>query len=172
MLKSDKKEYIKSLEAIYAGSSALIVTHYHGLSVAQVTQLRKDLKKAGGAFQVVKNTLSKIAINGIAFPNVASLFKGPTAIAYSKNPVELSKCLMAFAKSNDNLKILGGVVDTTVVDCQSLEVLALLPSLDVLRSKIASLLNAPSVNLVRLLKEPGARVARVARVLDSYASLK
>ena len=103
MLRSEKKSFVEELEAIYKTSNSVIVTHYHGLTVAEVTKLRKSLREKGASFKVVKNTLSNIAASNIAKVYDPKMYSGPTAIAYSEDPVAAAKGVVEFAKTNNNL---------------------------------------------------------------------
>jgi large subunit ribosomal protein L10 len=165
--KSKKKSFIEELEDIYKTSNSVIVTHYHGLTVAEVTKLRHSLRENGASFKVVKNTLSRIAAANVGMDIGSSAFAGPTAIAYSKDPVAAAKGIVEFAKANDNLKIICGIVNDKILDVSAINQLAKLPSLDVLRGKIVGILQAPAANLARVTKAPAGALARV---LQAYAS--
>ncbi len=166
MLRSEKHEFVAELEEVYKKSSSVIVTHYHGLTVSQITSLRKALKAKGAGFKVVKNTLSKIAASKAGVQDVSTLLTGPTAIAYSEDPVEAAKVVVDFAKANECLKIVGGLVDNQLLDAKSVHHLAKLPSLNDLRGKIIGILQAPATKVARVLQTPAAQLARV---LHAYA---
>jgi len=163
VLRSDKKQFVAELEEVYKSSSSVIVTHYHGLSVSQVTNLRKKLRDSGASFKVVKNTLSKIAASNATLNYDPKIFAGPTAIAYSADPVAAAKGVVEFAKTNDNLKIIGGMVNDKILNVSEVEQLAKLPSLDQLRGQIIGLLQAPASNLARIINTPAGDVARVVQ---------
>lgn len=152
MLRSEKHEFVLELEGVYKRSNSVIITHYHGLTVSQVTLLRRSLKAKNVGFKVVKNTLSKIAANKAGIDNIAHLLVGPTALAYSEDLVEAAKVIVEFAKTNERLKIVGGLVDNQVLDVSSVQQLAKLPSLDELRGKIIGVLQAPASGLARVLQ--------------------
>ena len=166
MLRSEKHEFVTELEEVYKKSSSVIVTHYHGLSVSQVTSLRRALKAKGAGFKVVKNTLSKIAASKAGIQDISSLLTGPTAIAYSEDPVEAAKVVVEFAKTNGSLKIIGGLVNNQLLDVQSVQHLAKLPSLNDLRGKIVGILQAPATKIARVAQAPAIQLARV---LQAYA---
>ena len=166
MLRSEKHEFVTELEEVYKKSSSVIVTHYHGLSVSQVTSLRRALKAKGAGFKVVKNTLSKIAASKAGIQDISSLLTGPTAIAYSEDPVEAAKVVVEFAKTNGSLKIIGGLVNNQLLDVQSVQHLAKLPSLNDLRGKIVGILQAPATKIARVVQAPAIQLARV---LQAYA---
>lgn len=166
MLRSEKKSFVTELEGIYESSNSVIVTHYHGLTVSEVTKLRRNLRENGASFKVVKNTLSRIAASNAGLAGDSEIFSGPTAIAYSEDPVAAAKGVVEFAKTNDNLKIIGGVVNNTVLDLSAIQQLAKLPSLDVLRGQIVGILQTPAANLARVVQAPAVALARV---IQAYA---
>ena len=161
MLRSEKKTFVSELEKIYEDSNSVIITHYHGLTVSQITNLRKALRENGASFKIVKNTLSKIAATNVKLPHDPEAFSGPTAIAYSKDPVAAAKGVVEFAKANDNLKVIGGIVNDKILNVVEVQQLAKLPSLDQLRGKIVGILQAPAANLARIVQAPAGSLARV-----------
>ncbi|WP_341793167.1 MULTISPECIES: 50S ribosomal protein L10 [unclassified Rickettsia] len=167
MLRSEKPIVVEELEKVYKESTSVIVAHYHGLTVSQISSLRESLKVKGAGFKVVKNTLAKIAANKSGLDGAVNLFAGPTAIAYSKDPVEVAKLVVDFAKSNDNLKIVGGIVNDQLLNEHSIRELSKLPSLNELRGKIIGLLQAPATKIVGVLQAPASSLARV---IQAYVS--
>lgn len=167
MLRSEKKDFVEFLDGVYADSNSVIVTHYHGLTVSEVTALRASLKEKGARFKVVKNTLSKIAGQGKDVDQISDLFSGPTAIAYSQDPVAAAKGVMEFAKKNESLKVLGGIVNGQVLDQSGVVTLSKLPSLDELRGKIVGLLQAPATKVAGVVQAPAGQLARV---VQAYAT--
>lgn len=163
MLKSKKKHFVEELEEVYKTSNSVIVTHYRGLTVSEITQLRVNLRQKGARFKVVKNTLSKIAAANSGLAGDFAIFAGPTAIAYSVDPVAAAKGVVEFAKTNNNLKIIGGVVNDKVLDVSGVQQLATLPSLDELRGKIVGILQAPAANVARVIQAPASALARVIK---------
>ena len=161
MLRSKKEEFVVGLEGLYKQSSSVIVTRYRGLTVSEVTLLRKNLRKDGAGFKVVKNTLSKIAANNADVAPIAKLLSGPTAIAYSKDPVAAAKNIVEFAKTNQKLKIIGGIVNNQILNKDEIEYLAALPSLDELRAKVIGIIQAPATKIACVLQAPAAQLARV-----------
>ncbi len=151
MLRSEKHEFIVELEEIYKNSGSVIITHYHGLTVSQLTKLRKSLKMKNAGFKVVKNTLSKIATTKAGI-EIAHLLFGPTALAYSADPVDVAKIVVEFAKTNESLKVIGGLVNNQVLNADSVQQLAKLPSLNELRGKIIGILQAPASGVARVLQ--------------------
>lgn len=163
MLRSEKQEFVATLEDVYKESSSIIITHYHGLSVKKLSELRKSLRNNGSSFKVVKNTLVRIAAQRAGIADVSSLFKGPTAIAYSANPVAAAKQVIEFANSNNNFKIIGGIVDNQLLNESQVKELAKLPSLDESRGKIIGILQAPASRIVGVLQAPSAQFIRLLR---------
>ena len=170
MLRSEKKTFVSELEKIYQDSNSVIITHYHGLTVSQITNLRKALRENGASFKIVKNTLSKIAATNVKLTHDPEAFSGPTAIAYSKDPVAAAKGVVEFAKANDNLKVIGGIVNDKILNVGEVQQLAKLPSLDQLRGKIVGILQAPAANLVRIVQAPAGSVARVIQAYSEKNS--
>ena len=163
MLRSEKQEFVATLEDVYKDSSSIIITHYHGLSVKKLSELRKSLRSNGSSFKVVKNTLVKIAAQRAGIADASSLFKGPTAIAYSADPVAAAKQVIEFANSNNNFKIIGGIVDNQLLNESQVKELAKLPSLNELRGKIIGVLQAPASKIVGVLQAPSVQLIRLLR---------
>lgn len=161
MLRAEKAAVIDDLNAAFMATGVVVVTHYKGLSVPEITDLRGQVRRAGGAFRVVKNRLTKRALDGTPFAGMADLFKGPTAITWSTDAVGPTKVVVEYARKNEKLKIVGGGIGAVILDVAAVKALAELPSLDVLRAGIVGLLQAPAAKLVGLLQAPGAQLARV-----------
>ncbi|AAU03612.1 50S ribosomal protein L10 [Rickettsia typhi] len=161
MLRSEKPVAVEDIVNIYKESPSVIITHYHGLTVSQVSSLREALKSKEVGFKVVKNTLAKIAAKHTGLDSITDLFAGPSAIVYSKEPVEMARLVVNFANSNDNLKIIGGIVDNHILDTYAIKELAKLPSLHELRGKIVGLLQAPATKVVGVLQATSSSIARV-----------
>lgn len=161
MDRAQKKQFIETMHSDIKEAGLVVVCHYQGLTVAEITNLRVKARAEGASFRVTKNTLSKLALKDTAYDNVSDLFTGPTAVAYSKDPIAAAKVLVNFAKDNEKLKVLGGAMGERRLQTQDVESLANLPSLDQLRGKLVGILQAPATKLVRLLQTPGGQVARV-----------
>jgi large subunit ribosomal protein L10 len=161
MDRTKKAEVVDTLNGLFGDAGSVVVAHYSGMTVAQMGELRSRMRAAGASFKVAKNRLVVRALQGTAAEGIAHLFKGPTGIAISKDPVAASKVAVAYAKENDKLVILGGVVGTTALDANGVKALAELPSLDELRGKIAGLLQAPATKLAGLMAAPAGQLARV-----------
>ncbi|WP_316355265.1 50S ribosomal protein L10 [Candidatus Trichorickettsia mobilis] len=161
MLRSEKQKFVSELAKVYQQSGSLIVTHYHGLTVKQITVLRRSLREKGAGFKIVKNTLSKIAANNAGIKQISELFCGPTAIAYSEDPIIAAKTIVEFAKLNEQLKIIGGIVDNQLLNIDEVKLIAKLPSLDELRGRIIGVLQAPATRIATVLQAPATGLARV-----------
>jgi large subunit ribosomal protein L10 len=163
--RAQKQELTASLHADLADTVCIVVTHQSGLSVADVTQLRRQMRGAGARYRVTKNRLMRRALEGTAFEGLAPLFTGPTAIAFSRDPVAAAKAAVEYANRNQKLTIVGGGLSGQVLDAAAIRALATLPSLDELRGKIIGLINAPATKLAALLQTPGGQLARVLAAL-------
>ena len=167
MNRSEKAEAIVVLNRTFKDANLVVVTRQSGLTVKEVTDLRRKVRAAGASYQVAKNRLMLRALEGTAFTALGTLFKGPTAIAYSKDPVAAAKVVAAFAKTNEKLSIVGGALGENTLDVAGVQALAALPSLDALRGKIIGLIQAPATKIAGVLAAPAGQIARV---LGAYAS--
>ncbi len=161
MERAEKREVVTALHDVFAKTGVVVVAHYAGLTVAQMTKLRSEMRSAGGQVKVAKNRLVKLALEGTDAKGVTDMLKGPTCLAYSVDPVAAPKVAVKFAKANEKFVILGGAMGTTVLDAKGVNTLADLPSLDELRSTLIGLIQAPATKIARTLSEPGAQLARV-----------
>jgi large subunit ribosomal protein L10 len=161
MERAEKREVVSALHDTFAKTGVVVVAHYAGLSVAQMTKLRSDMREAGGRVKVAKNKLAKLALEGTDAKGIADLMTGPTCLAFSDDPVAAPKVAAKFAKGNEKFVILGGVMGTTVLDAKAVGSLAELPSLDELRGKLVGLIQAPASKIARTVSAPAAQLARV-----------
>ena len=161
MDRAEKQELVTTLSEVFKSTSVVVVAHYSGLTVAQMSKLRRQMKAEGATVKVAKNRLAKIALEGSDVAHVASLLKGPTVIAYSDDPVAAPKVAVEFAKANDKFVILGGAMGTTALNVDGVKALATLPSLDELRAKLVGLIQAPATKIAQLTTAPAAKLARV-----------
>jgi large subunit ribosomal protein L10 len=166
MDRTQKSEVVSELNRTFSETSVVIVTRNLGLTVAQSTQLRNRMREAGAAYKVSKNKLARIALEGTTYAPLSDLLTGPTALSTSTDPVAPAKVIVDFAKTNDKLEIVGGVMGTTVLDVAGVKALAELPSLDELRAKIVGLVQAPATKIVQIVQAPAGQLARV---LSAYA---
>jgi large subunit ribosomal protein L10 len=159
--RAEKKQCVASLADVFKSTSVVVVAHYSGLTVAQMQNLRKQMRAAGATVQVAKNRLVKIALEGSEVASISELMRGPTLIAYSEDPVAAAKVAVTFAKDHDKLVILGGAMGKTALNVDAVRSLATLPSLDQLRAKLIGLVQAPATKLAQLATAPAAKLARV-----------
>ena len=161
MNRKQKEKVVEELSQIFSDSGVVIVAHYSGLTVSEISNLRVQIKAANSNFKVTKNTLTKRAIKDTNFEILDKLFVGPTSLAYSDDAVSTSKVMVEFAKNNENLKILGGVMGQKELSVDEIKQLASLPSMDSLRAKIIGLLCAPQRNIVLALQGTQSNILRL-----------
>ncbi|MBI1341149.1 50S ribosomal protein L10 [bacterium] len=166
MDKAGKTAALEMLKTVFGDSGVVVVTHYAGMTVAEMTDLRVKLKGEGAALKVIKNRLAKIALDGRGGDNAAGMFTGPVAIAYSVDPVSASKVVADYAKANDKLVLIGGILGDVVLNPDGVKALATLPSLDQLRGQIIGLIQAPATKVAGVLQAPAAQLVRV---FDAYS---
>jgi large subunit ribosomal protein L10 len=164
--RSQKAELIATLNKTLKGAELVIVTQQAGLTVAEITDLRRQMRAAGAGLKVAKNRLTRRALEGTRFQPLSDMFKGPTALAYSKDPVAAAKVTVGFADKNEKLKIVGGSLGERKLDVAAIKALATLPSLPEMRAKFLGLLVAPATRVATVV---GAPAAQLARVLGAHA---
>ena len=161
MLRAEKVKVVDDLHGVFGGTGVVVLTHYKGLTVPEMTALRRQMRDAGAQFRVTKNRLAKIALRGTPYEPMAELFTGPTAIAFSADPIVAPKVVVDYARKNERLAIVGGALHDHVLDPAAVRALAELPPLDDLRARLLALINTPASRLVGVLQAPGAQLARV-----------
>ncbi len=166
MDRTEKREFVASLATVFANTSMVVVTRNQGLTVAEVTDLRRKMRASGATFKVAKNRLAMLALDGTRFDGIKPMLKGPTALAWSMDPVAVAKTAVDFAKTNEKLVLIGGALGTQTLDASGVRALADLPSLDTLRAKLLGMLSTPATRIAGVLAAPGAQLARV---LAAYA---
>lgn len=166
MDRTEKREFVASLATVFAETSFVLVAQNKGLTVADVSELRRRMRAAGASYKVAKNRLATLALEGTRFQGVSPLLKGPTAIAWSTDPVAVAKTAVEFAKTNDKFVVLGGALGTQTLDAVGIKALAELPSLETLRAQLVGLIQTPATRIAGILQAPGGQVARV---LSAYA---
>ncbi len=157
----EKREFVAELSAVFADTSMVVVTRNAGMTVADVTDLRRKMRAAGASFKVAKNRLALLALDGTRFDGLKPLMKGPTAISWSADPVAVAKAAVDFAKTNDKFVLIGGSLGTQMLDVAGVKALAELPSLDALRAKLLGMLNTPATRIAGVLQAPAGQLARV-----------
>ena len=163
MNKEQKKKYITEMKKFFDTSDSVLVTHYQGLTVNQLDELRDEMRKYGIMFKITKNRITKLALKDTKCKNIADLFSGPTAIALSKDAITSAKILTKFSKNNQNLKIMGGLMDgKDVLKLEDVLKIAALPTLDEARAKISNILKSPAQKIMSILLAPGSKIAILA----------
>ena len=162
MNKEQKQNYIKNMTAEFENSEAVLVTHYQGLTVKQLDDLRKQMREHGIKFQITKNRITKLALKNSKCKNLTDLFTGPTAVALSKDAITSAKILTKFSKENKSLKILGGIMGEEVLDVVGVANVATLPTLDEARAKIVGILRSPAQKIASILLAPASKIAILA----------
>ncbi len=161
MDRAEKREFVASMNEVFSNAGAVVVAHYSGITVSQMSQFRSQMKEAGGTVKVAKNRLAKLALEGTDAAHIQGLFEGQTLVCYSEDPVAAPKVAIEFAKTNDKLVILGGAMGATNLDPAGVKALASLPSLDELRGKIVGLVQAPASKIAQVVNAPAGQLARV-----------
>jgi len=152
---------VAELQETFESNNLMVLTHQSGLTVTEVSELRKQMREAGGSFKVTKNRLAKIALKGTKFEGMTDSFTGPTAIAVSEDPVAAAKIAVEFANKNEKLQIVCGSLETEALDADAIKALAKLPSLDELRGKLVGLIQTPATRIAGVLQAPSGQLARV-----------
>ncbi len=152
MNRSDKKDWITSLNTALSNSESAVVAKFKALTVAEISELRNEARKLGVSIKVTQNRLTKLALKGTNYEELAPLFKGVTLVAWGEDPISAAKVVFNFAKTNDKVEILGGAMGKEILDVDGVKAVALLPSLDEARAKICAVLTTPAGNLARVFK--------------------
>ena len=164
MNKNKKKNYIEEMKDFFKKTNSILVTHYQGLTVKEIDSLRLEMRKHGILFKITKNRITKLALEGSKFKKLENLFTGPTAVAFSEDAITSAKILTKFAKSNSNLKIIGGLMEEEPLSVKDVEKIATLPTLNEARAKITGILIAPTQKIMSILLAPGSKIAILAHV--------
>ena len=162
MTRDQKKQYIDEMSQKFEKSEAVIVTHYQGLTVSQLDDLRKKMREHGVQFKITKNRITKIALEKTKCKDISNLFNGPTAVALSEDAITSAKILTKFSKENENLKILGGIMGGDILDLAGVQNVATLPTLDEARAKIVGILRSPAQKIASILLAPASKIAILA----------
>jgi large subunit ribosomal protein L10 len=166
MDRTQKADQIEWIGKVF-DQNAVVVVANGGLTVAQMTELRGELTKAGAGMKVIKNKLAQIAISGKPAKKISDLFKGPTAIAFSEDPVAAAKIIEAYTKKNDRLVILGGAMGDEVMNAAGVKALASMPSREELLGQIVQTIMSPGANLIGAIMAPGAQIAGIVETLET-----
>lgn len=161
MDRSQKEELVSQMKTKLSSCSAVVVVQQSGLTVAESYALRKSMRESGAEFKVLKNTLAQIAVQETDLSGLTGMLVGPTALAYSKDPMDAIRAICKYAEKNDKLKVVGGYLNGQILDAKSVQVVSKLPSLDELRAKIIGVICAPATKIACIAKEPASMLARV-----------
>jgi len=161
MNKTEKNALIAEVNEGLKASSTLVVVHYQGMTVAEMSDLRRKARECGTTLKVAKNLLAKRALTGTDFEIATEMLTGQTALAFSEDPVSAAKCVVDYAKDNPKIVVIGGAFSQQKLDAKGVEQLAKMPSLDELRAKIVGMLQTPATRIASVLQAPGGQVARV-----------
>ena len=162
MNKDKKKNYVEEMKNFFNKTSSVFVTHYQGLTVKQIDELKFEMRKHGILFKITKNRITKLALEGTKFQKLKNLFTGPTAVAFSDDAISSAKILTKFAKNNSNLKIIGGIMEDEPLSLEDVAKIATLPTLNEARAQIVSILTAPAQKIMSILLAPGSKIAILA----------
>lgn len=161
MDRTEKREFVTGLNAALAETSMVVVTRNQGLTVAEATELRRRMRAAGAIFKVAKNRLTLLALDGTRFDGIKPMLTGPTALAWSTDPVSVAKTVVEFARTNDKFVLIGGALGAQTLDADGVKALAELPSLDELRARLVGMISTPATRIAGVLQAPAGQLARV-----------
>ncbi len=166
MDRTEKREFVTSLGQVFAETSMVVVAQNKGLTVAEVSDLRRKMRASGSTYKVAKNRLAVLALEGTRFDGIKPMLKGPTALAWSQDPVAVAKTAVDYAKANDKFVVVGGALGAQMLDADGIKALADLPSLDALRARLVGMIQTPATRIAGILAAPAGQLARV---LGAYA---
>jgi large subunit ribosomal protein L10 len=165
--RTEKRDFVAMLHATLADTSMIVVTRNQGLTVAEATELRRRMRAAGATFKVAKNRLTHLALEGTRFDGLKPMLKGPTALAWARDPVAVAKATVEFARTNEKLVLIGGALGPRTLDATGVRALAELPSLETLRARLAGMIASPATKVAGVLQAPAGQLARVFGALAS-----
>lgn len=161
MDRTQKEDLVATLRGTFDETNMIVVTHYSGMTVAEMGDLRERMREAGASFKVTKNRLTRLALEGTKYECISDMFTGPTAIAYSDDAVAAARVAVKYAKENEKLIVIGGALGSEALDVDAVRSLATLPSLDELRGKIVGMIKTPATRIAGVLQAPAGQIARV-----------
>ncbi len=161
MDRTEKREFVAALGQVFAETSMVVVTQNNGMTVAEVSDLRRRMRASGSTFKVAKNRLAALALDGTRFDGIKPMLKGPTALAWSMDPVAVAKAAVDFAKINERFVVIGGALGTQTLNADGIKALADLPSLNELRARLVGMVQTPATRIAGILQAPGGQLARV-----------
>jgi large subunit ribosomal protein L10 len=159
--RTEKRDFVTGLNQALAVTSMIVVTRNGGLTVAEATDLRRKMRAAGATYKVTKNRLTNLALEGTPFDGIRPLLKGPTALAWSTDPVSVAKAAVEFAKTNEKFVLIGGALGTQTLNADGVKALAELPSLNELRARIVGTISTPATRVAGVLQGAAGQLARV-----------
>jgi large subunit ribosomal protein L10 len=159
--RTEKREFVTELNQVLSETSIVVVTRNAGLTVAEATELRRKMRAAGATFKIAKNRLTNLALEGTPFDGIRPLLKGPTALAWSRDPVAAAKAAVEFAKTNEKFVLVGGALGSQTLNADGIKALAELPSLDELRARLVGMIATPATRIAGVLQAPAGQLARV-----------
>jgi large subunit ribosomal protein L10 len=159
--RTEKREFVTGLNQALAATSMIVVTRNTGLTVAEVTDLRRKMGAAGATYKVAKNRLTYLALDGTQFDGIKPMLTGPIALAWATDPVAVAKTAVEFAKTNEKFVLVGGSLGTQTLNADGIKALAELPSLDVLRAQLVGMIATPATRIAGILQAPAGQLARV-----------
>ena len=161
MDRTEKREFVTVLGQVFAETSMVVVTQNNGMTVSEVSELRRRMRASGSTYKVAKNRLALLALDGTRFTGIMPMLKGPTALAWSMDPVAVAKTAVDYAKTNEKFVVLGGALGTQMLNADGVKALAELPSLDALRARFLGLIQTPATRIAGVLQAPAGQLARV-----------
>ena len=170
MDRAQKEAVVEELGQIFKDSGVVVVAHYAGLTVAEMSDFRSRMREAGGSVRVAKNRLAKIALEGTQAESLAELLRGQTVLAYSEDPVAAAKVVEAYAKDNQKLVVLGGSMGATPLDAAGVKAVAAMPSREEMIADIVGMIGAPASNLAAAIGAPASNIASILSTIEEKAA--
>ena len=170
MDRAQKEQLVDELGQVFESSGVVVVAHYEGMTVAEMQDLRAQMREAGGSVRVAKNKLAKIALEGKPCASIAEYLGGMTVLAYSEDPVAAAKVVDKYAKDNEKLVVLGGAMGETALDPAGVKAVAAMPSREELIASIAGCIGAPASNIAGAIGAPASNIASVLSTIEEKAA--
>ena len=170
MDRAQKEQLVDELGQVFESSGVVVVARYEGMTVAEMQDLRADMREVDGSVRVAKNKLAKIALAGKPCESISDLLEGMTVLAYSEDPVAAAKVVEAYAKKNDKLVILGGAMGETALDVAGVKAVAAMPSREELIASIVGCIGAPASNIAGAIGAPASNIASILSTIEEKAA--
>jgi large subunit ribosomal protein L10 len=168
--RAQKEKVVEELGQIFASSGVVVVARYEGMTVAQMQDLRAQMRDIGGSVRVAKNTLATIALQGKPGASMGKLLKGMTVFAYSEDPVAAAKVAEAYAKKNEKFVILGGAMGDAALDPAGVKAVSQMPSREEVIASIVACIGAPAGNIAGAIGAPAANIAGILKTIEERAA--